>query len=138
MKHAKNPISLENIAISLENIGLKLFLSYLHLRETLPNNFHLILFFSWPKTKPNEQKHLRIHWRLSTILKTSKKAYEVMLFDMENLVNTLYIELKKQCWKVSFRKNKRYKKYTLFFFESSNLLQIYFSFAFLVWVEAQG
>ena len=61
-----------------------------------------------------------------------------MLFDMENLVNTLYIELKKQCWKVSFRKNKRYKKYTLFFFESSNLLQIYFSFAFLVWVEAQG
>ena len=138
MKHAKNPISLENIAISLENIGLKLFLSYLHLRETLPNNFHLILFFSWPKTKPNEQTHLRIHWRLSTILKTSKKAYEVMLFDMENLVNTLYIELKKQCWKVSFRKNKRYKKYTLFFFESSNLLQIYFSFAFLVWVEAQG
>ena len=138
MKHAKNPISLENIAISLENIGLKLFLSYLHLRETLPNNFHLILFFSWPKTKPNEQKHLRIHWRLLTILKTSKKAYEIMLFDMESLVNTLYIELKKQCWKVSFGKNKRYKKYTLFFFESSNLLQIYFSFAFLVWVEAQG
>ena len=46
---------------------------------------------------------LRIHWRLSTILKTSKKVYEVMFFDMLKYVysvsvfNALYIEIKQKC-----------------------------------------
>ena len=37
------------------------------------------------------------------ILKTGKRAYEVMLFDMQNYVyfesvlNTLYIEIKRKC-----------------------------------------
>ena len=34
----------------------------------------LLLFFG--------ELHLRIHWRLSTILKIKKKAYEVLFFDM--------------------------------------------------------
>ena len=48
-------------------------------------------------------EYLRIHWRLLTILKTSKKVYEVMFSDMEkyeysqNLFNTLYIEIKHKC-----------------------------------------
>ena len=43
---------------------------------------------------------LRIHWRMLTILKINKKAYEEMLFDMwkykcfEIFSNTLYIEMK--------------------------------------------
>ena len=34
------------------------------------------------KESPQNTGNLRIHWRLSTILKTSKKVYEVMFFDM--------------------------------------------------------
>ena len=56
-----------------------------------------------------------MHSRLSTILKTSKKLYEVMAFDtwkyvyFESAFNTLYIEIKQMF------KKKRYKKCPLFF-----------------------
>ena len=48
-------------------------------------------------------KRLRIHWRLSTILKTRKKLYEVTFFDIwkyvysESVFDTLYIEIKHKC-----------------------------------------
>ena len=47
--------------------------------------------------------NLRIHWRLSMILKISKKVYEVMFFDMQkytyskSVFNTLNIEIKHEC-----------------------------------------
>ena len=47
--------------------------------------------------------NLRIHWRLSAILKISKKVYEVMFFDMQkyayskSVFNTLNIEIKHEC-----------------------------------------
>ena len=46
---------------------------------------------------------LKIHWRLSTILKTSKKLYQIMFFGMlkyvysENAFNTPYIKIKHVC-----------------------------------------
>ena len=46
---------------------------------------------------------LRTEWRFSTILKTTKKVHEVMLFDMEkdayseSVFDTLYIEIKHKC-----------------------------------------
>ena len=52
-----------------------------------------------------EEETSMIHWRLSAILTTSKKAYEVMFIDMlnyiysESLFNMLYIEIKKQMLK---------------------------------------
>ena len=44
--------------------------------------------------------------------------YEIMLFDIysESIFNTLYIEIKHKCQKISFGQNKRYKKYTRFSF----------------------
>ena len=47
--------------------------------------------------------NLRIHRRLSMILKTNNKVYEVMFFDIQNYVysesvlNTLHIEIKQKC-----------------------------------------
>ena len=46
---------------------------------------------------------LRIHGRLSTILKASKKVYEVMFFDVkkyvysESALNTIYININHKC-----------------------------------------
>ena len=69
---------------------------------------------------------LRIYCRLSTIFKTSKKVYEVMLFDIwkyvysESVFNTLYIDTLYTI------------QYTLY---SS---QFYFQFAILIWAKAQS
>ena len=55
---------------------------------------HIIIHFMRPILL------LRIHSRFSTNLKTSKKMYEVLIFDMQNYVysedvfNALYIEIK--------------------------------------------
>ena len=63
---------------------------------------------------------LRIHQRLSMILKTSKKVYEVMFFNIwnyfysESIFSTLYIEIKHKCWKKYVTQNKWYKS-ALFF-----------------------
>ena len=39
---------------------------------------------------------------------------------------------------ISFRQNKRYKKFTFLSFASSNSSQVYFEFAILTWTKAQG
>ena len=55
-----------------------------------------------------------------------------MFIDMEKFVysesvfNTLYIEIKQKCCKISFGQNKRYKKGPFFPFANSNLSQFYF------------
>ena len=95
-----------------------------------------LLYFSWNYFRmfnglQFKYSDLRIHWRLSTILKTSKKLYEVMIFDMwkyvyfESVFNTLYIEIKLNVKKISFRQ-KRSKKCPLFSFVRSNSSQFYF------------
>ena len=47
---------------------------------TLSKNLMLIVFAL--KQRNSCVSMLRMHWRFSTILKTSKKVYEVMFFDM--------------------------------------------------------
>ena len=63
----------------------------------------------------NKRKSLRIHQRLSTILKTSKKEYEVMFFDILSIYILKCIQYtidwgKTQMLKNSLGQNKRYKK----------------------------
>ena len=63
----------------------------------------------------NQRKSLRIHQRLSTILKTSKKEYEVMFFDILSIYILKCIQYtidwgKTQMLKNSLGQNKRYKK----------------------------
>ena len=63
---------------------------------------------------------LRIHWRLSTILKTSKKLYEVVLSGMqkyvysESIFNTLYIEMIRNVKKIFSDKINSTKNALLF------------------------
>ena len=56
----------------------------------------------------------------------------------ESAFNTLQIEIKHTCWKISFVQSKRYKKYPLSSFASFNSSQLYFYITTLIWVEEQG
>ena len=47
------------------------------LRKNLTNNFDI--------AKENNSRPLRIHWRLSAILKAIKEVYEVIFFDSKKL-----------------------------------------------------
>ena len=70
---------------------------------------------------------LRIHWRLSAILKTRKKVYEVVLFDMlkyvysESLFNTLDIEIK---YKHFLWTKQMLQKMHSFFFRELQLITV--------------
>ena len=83
------------------------------------------------KNAENNFSLLRIHWRYSTILKTSNKSVwsNVLLYKFWKnslLFNTLYI------WK----KTKKFlRTRNALFFASSNLSQFYFWFAILVRAE---
>ena len=76
---------------------------------------------------------LRIHWRLSTILKTSKNVYEIMLFwcvkvlifwkCIQYIINWDKTQMLK---KISFGQNKRYK---IFLSQAPT----YHSFTFNLW-----
>ena len=68
----------------------------------------------------SERIFLRIHWRLLTILRTSKKVYEVMFFNIKVckfwkcVQYTLHLDKTRMLKKIPFGQNKRYKKCTLF------------------------
>ena len=57
--------------------GRKLCMKIRVLRKNLTNNFDI--------AKENNSRPLRIHWRLSAILKAIKKVYEVIFFDSKKL-----------------------------------------------------
>ena len=73
---------------------------------------------------------LRIHGRLSTVLKTSNKVHEAMFFDMskyvysESLFNKLYFEIKHKCEKNFFRTKKAVQKMPSFFFRELQLTTV--------------
>ena len=78
--------------------------------------------------------HLRIHWRLSTILKTSSESlwssafwYVKVYIYSESSFNTLYIEIKTQMLKkvTSYKKCKTLQKILFFSFASSNSSQFF-------------
>ena len=86
---------------------------------------------------------LRIRWRISMILKTSKQVYDVMFSDIkkyvysESVFSALYIKIKhKYPKKTSLGQTKGDKKYALISFASSKSSQFYF--AIFIWAEAQG
>ena len=73
---------------------------------------------------------LRIHGRLSTVLKTSNKVHEAMFFDMskyvysESLFNKLYFEIKHKYEKNFFRTKKAVQKMPSFFFRELQLTTV--------------
>ena len=75
---------------------------------------------------------LRIHWRPSTILKTSKNVYTVMFFICKSIyilkVYSVHSTLRQNInvKKNPVGQNKCYKKCTRFSFASSNSSQFYF------------
>ena len=80
---------------------------------------------------------LRTHWKYSTILKTSKKEYEVMFFDTqkyvysESVFNTLYIEMKHKYYKKFLRTKKNGIRNALFFSQAPTHHSFTFNLRFL-------
>ena len=81
------------------------------LQKSLVLVFTYIARFVWSWYLVEQQySYLRIHRRLSTILKTSKKMYEVIFFDMkkyvysEGVFNKLYTEIKQMLKKIPSNK----------------------------------
>ena len=72
---------------------------------------------------------LRIHWRRSTTLKTSKKLYKIMILTcniilyFESVFNTLYIEKKQMLQKFSSDKINRTEN-ALFFFHDLQFITV--------------
>ena len=84
------------------------------------------------------KKSLRIHWKLSRILKISKQVYEKMFFDIYISMYILKaysihytLRQNTNVKESSFGQNKRYKKWCLFSFTSSSSSQFYFNLWFL-------
>ena len=101
----------------------------------------ILIFCFWTFTF---KMFLRLHWRLSTILKTSKENvwsyvfwYVKLQIYSESSFNTQYIEIKPKCQKHFLQTKQKFKKCTLFYFASSNSWQFYFQFTTAIWAEAQ-
>ena len=74
---------------------------------------------------------LKIHWRLSTILKTTKKADEVMFFNMKKYI---YSESE---FNKKFSSNKiKSTKNAVFFISWAPTPDGFFLFTILIWAEA--
>ena len=79
---------------------------------------------------------LRIHWRLSTILRTSKKLYEVVLSGMYKYVysgsifNTLYIEMIRNVKKIFSDKINGTKNALLFLWRALTHLSFTFPLSY--------
>ena len=77
--------------------------------------------------------NLRIHWRLSTVLKTSNKGvwsnvfwYVKVFIFWKCIQHTIHWDKTQMLKRILFEQNKRYKKGPLFSFPSSNSSEFYF------------
>ena len=88
--------------------------------------------------KGAKRKWLRIHWKLSMILKANKKVYEVMFLICKSMyileVCSTHYTLRQNAnvKNISFGQNKRYKN-ALFFFHELQLITVLFCDSYTSW-----